>query len=98
MCDFNANGLPKGLYGCECHPFPSIAAWRAACRQRFKIGDRVKLRHSGKVGIVTGRYVEAPQFYLVFFEPYKYVSDNGSAPAEQLELITSSGGAQTTTP
>jgi hypothetical protein len=97
MSDYNKDGLPIGLYGCNCHPFPSISDWRKAVRKRFQVGDKVRVRHSGKEGIVTGRNVDAPQFYHIFFEPYKYVSDNGSEPAEQLELITSSSdGAQTT--
>jgi len=43
----------KGLYGCYCHPFESWKECLKYQNQRMKIGEAVKHRHSGIVGIVT---------------------------------------------
>lgn len=42
-----------GLNGCSCHPFPNWKECEKAHKQKFKVGDPVKNRCTGKQGIVN---------------------------------------------
>jgi preprotein translocase subunit YajC len=58
-----------GLHGCSCHPFKDWKECDRMHKQKFKVGDRVITRHSGKVGVI--HKVEERYYYIVKFGNYR---------------------------
>ena len=71
-----------GLYGCPCHPFPSWEQCELFHKRKFKPGDKIKQRHTGKDGIISEQH-ECKGFYIVKYGERK--SDLSLEHAAMLE-------------
>ncbi len=61
--------LITGLYGCICHPYASWDECDHEHNKKLVVGQKVKQRHNGKVGVIHLVNEENKHFCTVKFGP-----------------------------
>lgn len=56
-----------GYHGCSCHPFKTWEESKFFHKQKLKVGDRVKNRHTGKIGYIAEVDNAEGNYYIVKF-------------------------------
>ena len=67
-CDREGVYAFKGWWICNCHPFDTFEDARKAARQKFEIGEKVKDRCTGKIGILHS--IGENKYFTVKFGRY----------------------------
>ena len=70
-----------GYYGCDCHPFATWEECKAAYKQKFEVGQKVRHRHKEKEGIID---TVLPDKGFVIVKYGKLQSDRILAHVQQL--------------
>lgn len=61
--------LITGLYGCICHPYASWGECNYEHNKKLIVGQKVRQRHSGKIGVIYRINEEKKQFCTVQYGP-----------------------------
>jgi len=85
MSDENKNYI-TGYYGCNCHPFSSWKECRKFHNQKLKIGEKVKNRHTGKIGNVCAIHKTDPKGFVIV-KYGKHPCDQHLNHVAELEVI-----------